>query len=158
MGYQYALHQHKNKLREEKNELRRSQENNGATSILYGDEYSEMLGSSEEKYREPKHSRRKTAQPSKEDYARSISTPLSEEEEDFMQEMPEAALVAAHAYLLTMQPELGDPRENMHQAAIKSLRLVGDQLKQKTARKKSTYHEHTGRRSLRSQSPLSQKN
>jgi hypothetical protein len=28
MGYQYALHQHKKKLREEKDEFRRSQENN----------------------------------------------------------------------------------------------------------------------------------
>jgi hypothetical protein len=28
MGYQYALHQHKNKLREEEDEFRRSQENN----------------------------------------------------------------------------------------------------------------------------------
>jgi hypothetical protein len=32
MGYQYTLHQHKKKIREEKNELRRSQENNSATS------------------------------------------------------------------------------------------------------------------------------
>jgi flagellum-specific peptidoglycan hydrolase FlgJ len=101
MGYQYALHQHKKKLREEKNELRRSQENNIATSRSYWDEYSEMSNSSEERHREPKHSRRKLAQPRKEDHARSISTPLSDEEEDFIQEMPEAALVAAQAYLLT---------------------------------------------------------
>jgi hypothetical protein len=74
-----------------------------------------------------------------------------------MQETPEAALVLAQAYLLTTQPELGDPREHMHLAAIKSLRLVGDKLKQKIVGKKSTYHEHTGRRSRRSQSPLSQK-
>jgi hypothetical protein len=31
------------------------------------------------------------------------------EEEDFIQETPEAALVAAQAYLLTTQPEHGDP-------------------------------------------------
>jgi hypothetical protein len=48
--------------------------------------------------------------------------------------MPEAALVAAQAYLLTTQPELGDPREHMHQVAIKSLGLVGDKLKQKIRR------------------------
>jgi hypothetical protein len=116
-----------------------------------------MSGSNEERYREPKNNRRKIAQPRKEDHARSISTPLSEEEEDFMQETPEAALVLAQAYLLTTQPEPGDPQEHMHLAAIKSLRLVGDKLKQKIAGKKSTYHEHTGRRSQRSQSPLSQK-
>jgi hypothetical protein len=38
-----------------------------------------------------------------------------------LQETPEAALVAAQAYLLTTQPKPGDPREHMHQAAIRSL-------------------------------------
>jgi hypothetical protein len=40
-----------------------------------------------------------------------------------MQDMLEAALVAAQAYLLTMQPEPRDPRESMHQAAIKKPRV-----------------------------------
>jgi hypothetical protein len=84
MGYQYALHQHKKKLREEKNELRRSQENNSATSRSYWDEYSEMSDSSKERHHEPKHNRRRTAQPRKEDRARCISTPLSDEDEDFI--------------------------------------------------------------------------
>jgi hypothetical protein len=37
---------------------------------------------------------------------------------------PEAALVAAQAYLLTTQPTPRDPREGMHQAAIKGLGLT----------------------------------
>jgi hypothetical protein len=44
--------------------------------------------------------------------------------------------VAAQAYLLTTQPELRDPWEHMHQATIKSLGLVGDELKQKSSEKK----------------------
>jgi hypothetical protein len=40
MGYQYALHQHKNKLREEKDNIRRSQENDSVSSGAYWDEYS----------------------------------------------------------------------------------------------------------------------
>jgi hypothetical protein len=43
--------------------------------------------------------------------------------------MLEAALVAAQAYLLTTHLEPEDPREHMHQAAIKSLGLVEDELK-----------------------------
>jgi hypothetical protein len=39
--------------------------------------------------------------PRKEDHTRSINTLLSDEEEEFIQEMPEAVLVAAQAYLLT---------------------------------------------------------
>jgi hypothetical protein len=68
-----------------------------------------MSDSSEERHREPKHSRRRTARPRKEDRAKRINTPLADEEEDFIQEMPEAVLVAAQAYLLTTQPEPGDP-------------------------------------------------
>jgi hypothetical protein len=41
MGYQYALDQHKKKLREEKDEITRSQENNSVSSGAYWDEYSE---------------------------------------------------------------------------------------------------------------------
>jgi hypothetical protein len=62
-----------------------------------------------------------------------------EEEEKFVQETPEAALVAAHAYLLTTQPKPGDPREHMHQAAIRSLGLVEDKLRGNFPEKKSTH-------------------
>jgi hypothetical protein len=55
MGYQYALHQHRKKLREEKDEFRRSQENNSVSSGAYWDE------SSRERHRDPKHNRRTTA-------------------------------------------------------------------------------------------------
>jgi hypothetical protein len=45
----------------------------------------------------------------------------------------------------------------MHQAAIKSLGLVEDELKQKSLDKKLMYCEHKGRRSQRYQSPRSQR-
>jgi hypothetical protein len=99
--------------------------------------------SSEERHREPKHSRRRTGQTRKEERTRSINMLSSDEEGDFIQEIPEVALVAAQAYLLTTQPEPGDPREHMHQAAIKSLGLVGDEQKQKSLGKESTHDEHT---------------
>jgi hypothetical protein len=101
IGYQYALHQHKKRLLEEKSELRRSQENNNASSRSHWEEYSEMSESSEERHREPKHSRRSTEWPRKEDRTKSINTLLSDEEEDFVKDTPEVALVAAKAYLLT---------------------------------------------------------
>jgi hypothetical protein len=152
MGYQYALHQHKKKLLEEKSELRRSQDNNSASSRSHWEEFSETSEFSEERQREPKHGRRRTEWPKKKDHTKSINTLLSDEEEDFIQDTPEAALVAAQAYLLTTQPEPGDPRENMHQAAIRSLRLVGDELKQKSLGREPTYYKHTGKRSQKSQS------
>jgi hypothetical protein len=66
--------------------------------------------------------------------ARSISAQPSDEDEDFVQETPEAALVAAHAYILTTQPEPRDPRKNMHQAAIKSLGVSTRQVKETFSR------------------------
>jgi hypothetical protein len=58
-----------------------------------------------------------------------------------LQETPEAALVAAQAYLLTTQPETGDPQEHMHQAAIRNLRLVEDRLRKRSPERKATYYE-----------------
>jgi hypothetical protein len=58
-----------------------------------------------------------------------------------MQETPEAALVAAQAYLLTTQPEPGDPRERMHQAAIRNLGLVEDKLMGKLLEEKATHRK-----------------
>jgi hypothetical protein len=141
MGYQYALHQHKKKLRAKKSELRKSEESNSASSRSYWIEYSETSDSSKERHREPKHSRRNTARGREEKHTISISTPLSDKEENFIQETPKAALVAAQAYLLTTQLEPGDPREHIHQAAIKSLGLVEDKLRQHSSEKKSTYYE-----------------
>jgi hypothetical protein len=141
MGYQYALHQHRKKLREEKDKFRRSQENNSVSSGAYWDEYSDAPESSRERHRDPKHSRRITAWAREESRIKSISEHPSDDEKDFVQETPEAALVAAQAYLLTTQPEPGDPRGHMHQAAIRSLRLVEDRLRKHPPEKKVTCHK-----------------
>jgi hypothetical protein len=52
MGYQYALHQHKKKLREEKDEFKRSQENNSVSGGAYWDEYIEASKSSRDRHRD----------------------------------------------------------------------------------------------------------
>jgi hypothetical protein len=141
MGYQYAVHQHKKKLMEEKDEFRRSQENNSISSGEYWDEYSEASESSRDRHKDPKHNRRTTARAREENHARSISLRSSGNEEDFLQETPEAALVVAQAYLLSTQPEPRDPREHMHQAAIRSLRLLEDKLKKHSPERKATYYK-----------------
>jgi hypothetical protein len=84
------------------------------SSGAYWDEYSDASESSRERHRDPKHSRRTTAWAREESWIKSISAHPSDDEVDFVQEMPEAALVATHAYLLTMQPEHGHPWEHMH--------------------------------------------
>jgi hypothetical protein len=114
MGYQYALHQRKKKLREERNMFMRGRGGDSMSSGEYWDEYSDASEISMERQRDPKHNRRATAHIREESYAKRKSAHQSEEEEDFIQETPEAALIAAQAYLLTTQLEPGDPWEHMH--------------------------------------------
>jgi hypothetical protein len=116
MGYQYALHQRRKKLREERDMFMRSRDNNNTSSGGHWDEYSDASESSMERHRDPKHSRRTTAQTREESYTKILSAHPSDEEEDFVQETLEATLIVAQAYLLTTQPKPGDPWEHMHQA------------------------------------------
>jgi hypothetical protein len=139
MGYQYALHQRRKKLRRERDMIMRSPDYNSTPSGEYWSEYSNSLESSMERHKDPKHSRRTTAHIIEESYMKNPSANQPEEEEEFVQETPEAALIAAQAYLLTTQPKPGDPWEHMHQAAMRSLGLVEDKLRGNISEKKSTY-------------------
>jgi hypothetical protein len=141
MGYQYALHQHKKKLREERDMFVRSRNKNSMSREEYWDDYSNDSEYSRERRRDPKHNRGTTAQSREERYSRSMTPQPEEEEEDFVQETPEAALIAAQAYLLTTRPELGEPREDMHQAAIRSLGIVEDKIMGKGPGAKSTSYK-----------------
>jgi hypothetical protein len=66
-----------------------------------------------------------------------------------VQETPEAALIAAYAYLLTTWPKPGDPREDMHQAAIRSLGIVEDKIRRKGPETKSTNYKERGKKKFK---------
>jgi hypothetical protein len=61
MGYQYALHQHKKKLREKRDMFMRSRDDNSTSSGGYWGQYSDASECSMERHRDPKHNRRTTA-------------------------------------------------------------------------------------------------
>jgi hypothetical protein len=73
MGYQYTLHQHKKKLREERDMLLRSQDNNSMSREEYWDDYSDDSEYSRERHGDPKHNRETMAQSREERYSRSIT-------------------------------------------------------------------------------------
>jgi hypothetical protein len=139
MGYQYALYQHRKKLREERDMV--FQDNNCTSREEYWEDYSEDSEYSRKRRGDPKHNRGATARSIEERYSRSPTPQLEEEEDDFIQETPEAALVTAHAYLLTTRPEPGDPREDMHRAAIRSLGIVESKIREKGLDTKSTIYK-----------------
>jgi hypothetical protein len=84
MGYQYALHQHKKKLREERDTFLRSQDNNSMSREEHWDDYSDDSEYSRERRRDPKHNRGTMAHSREERYSRSITPQPEEEEEDFV--------------------------------------------------------------------------
>jgi hypothetical protein len=84
MGYQYALHQRRKKLREERDMFMRSRDNNNTSSGGYWDEYSDASESSMERHRDPKHNRSTIAQTREESYTKRLSAHPSDEEEDFV--------------------------------------------------------------------------
>jgi hypothetical protein len=126
------------------------------SSGAYWDEYSDESESSRERHRDPKHSRRTAAWAREESRVKSVGEHPSDNEEDFVQETPEAALVATQAYLLTTQPEPGDPREHMHQAAIRSLGLVEDKLRKHPPEEKATHHKEKRRENFKRRPSQSQ--
>jgi hypothetical protein len=140
IGYQYALHQRRKKLWQERDMITRSPDYNSTPTKGYWSEYTNSSESSMERHKDLKHNRRTTARVVEESYMRSPSANQPKEEKEFVQETPEAALIAAQAYLLTKQPKPGDPREQMHQAVIRSLGLVEEKLKGNISEKKLTHH------------------
>jgi hypothetical protein len=136
MGYQYALYQHKKKLREERDMV--FQDKNSISREEYWEDYSEDSEYSRERRGDPKHNRGATACGREEGYSRSPTPQLEEEEDDLIQKTPEAALAAAQAYLLATKPEHGDPREDMHRVAIRSLGIVEGKIREQGPEIKST--------------------
>jgi hypothetical protein len=114
------------------------QDNNSTSREEYWEDYSEDSEYSRERRGDPKHNRGATACDREEGYSRSPTPQLEEEEDDSTQKTPEAALAAAQAYLLATRPEQGDPRENMHRAAIRSLEIVEGKIREQGPEVKST--------------------
>jgi hypothetical protein len=75
MGYQYVLHQHRKKVREERDMFLRSRGDDSMSSEEHWDEYSDASESSMERHTDPKHKRRTTACVVEESYTRSPSEP-----------------------------------------------------------------------------------
>jgi hypothetical protein len=84
MGYQYALHQRRKKIRQERDRIMRSQDYNSTSSGGYWGEYSNSSESSMERHKDPKHSRRIISRTIEESYIKSPSANQPEEKEEFV--------------------------------------------------------------------------
>jgi hypothetical protein len=129
-GYHYTLHRQARQLAKERSEIRKRTESVSAASKAMHKARSNTSHTNSKghnrngsRVKNLKHSDRRNLSRNLDSYFLSV-----DEQGNIMPKTPKAALVAAQAYLYTMQPNLGDPREHMHWAALQGLRLVGNKL------------------------------
>jgi hypothetical protein len=148
LGYHYALHRQSKHLGREKSEIRKRRESASAASKAFHEARSNASHTNSGMHNRHgsrvdnlKHADRRNLSRNLDSSFLSIN-----ERGNIIPKTPEAALVAAQAYLYTTQPTPGDPREHMHQTALQGLRLVESKL---TAREEELRH-HEGTHKPRS--------
>jgi hypothetical protein len=117
VGYHYALHRQSKQLEREKSEISKRRELVSAVSKAFHKAHSNAshtnIGRHGSRVDNLKHSDRRSLARNRDSSFLSV-----DERGNIMPKTPEAALVAAQAYLYTMQPTPRDPREHMHRATL----------------------------------------
>jgi hypothetical protein len=167
LGYHYALRQQAKQLAKEKIEIQKRKESAIVASNAARRERSDAS------HTNPRRNRRHGSRYENLKYSerQSISKNLDssflsvDEQGNIIPKTPEAALVAAQAYLFTTRQSPGDPREHMHRAALNGLKMVCNKLSAKeeeayynkeTHKARSPHHHNSPRHksgSRRSRSP-----
>jgi hypothetical protein len=144
LGYHYALRQQAKQLAKEKIEIQQRKDSATAASNVT------RRARSDVSHINANRNRRHGSRYENIEYSerQSISKNLNSsflsvnEQGNIIPKTPEAALVAAQAYLFTTRPSLGDPREHMHRAALNVLTMVATSYQQKK-RRHITRRKHT---------------
>jgi hypothetical protein len=151
LGYHYALRQQSKQLAKKRIEIQKRKDSAIAASAAYHKACSDASYTNNRRHH--RHgSRFENLEYSK---RQSLSKNLDssflsvDEQGNIIPNTPEAALVAAQAYLHTTRPSPGDPREHMHRAALQGLKMVGNKLSAKEEEahhNKGTYKPRSPRR------------
>jgi hypothetical protein len=154
LGYHYALRQQAKQLAKERIEIRKRKDSAIAASDAA------RRARSDASYTNRRHHRHGSRYENLEYSERqSISKNLDssflsvDEQGNIIPKTPEAALVAAQAYLHTTRPNPGDPREHMHRAALNGLKMVGNKLSAKEEEAYRNKGAHKPRSPRRHSSP-----
>jgi hypothetical protein len=139
LGYHYALRQQAKQLAKDKIEIQKRKDSAIAASNAA------RRARSDASHTNARRNHRHGSRYENLEYSerQSISKNLDssflsvDEQGNIVPKTPEAALVAAQAYLLTTRPSPGDPREHMHRAALNGLNMVGHKL---SAKGEEAYH------------------
>jgi hypothetical protein len=133
LRYHYALRQQSKQLAKERIEIQKRKDSAIVASATY------HKARSDASYTNSRRHRRHGSRFENLEYSerQSLSKNLDssflsvDEQGNIIPKTPEAALVAAQAYLHTTRPSPGDPREHIHRAALQGLKMVGNKLSEK---------------------------
>jgi hypothetical protein len=155
LGYHYALRQQSKQLAKERIEIQKRRDLAIATSEAYHNARSDASYTNSKRHRQHGPRFENLEYSERQSLSKNLdSSFLSVDEQgNIIPKTPEAALVAAQAYLHTTRPNPRDPREHMHRATLQGLKMVGNKL---SAKEEEAYHNkgtHKPRSPRRHNSP-----
>jgi hypothetical protein len=155
LGYHYALHRQARQLEKERSEIRKRRESVSTASKAMPEARSNASHTNSRGHNRLGLRVDNLDHSDRINISRHLdSSFLSVDEQgNIMPKTPEAALVAAQAYLYTKQPNLGEPREHMHRSALQGLILVGNKLTSKEEETHCNEGTHKPRSPCRHNSP-----
>jgi hypothetical protein len=133
LGYHYALRQQSKQLAKERIEIQKRKDSAIAASDAARRAHSNASYTNSKRHRRHGSRFKNLEYLERQSLSKNLdSSFLSVDEQgNIIPKTPEAALVAAQAYLHTTRPNPGDPREHMHRAALQGLKMVGNKLSAK---------------------------
>jgi hypothetical protein len=133
LGYHYALRQQSKQLAKERIEIQKRRDSAIAASDAYHRACSDASYMNNKRHRQHGSRYENLEYSDRQSLSKNPDSSflLVDEQGNIIPKTPEAALVAAQAYLHTARPNPGDPREHMHRAALQGLKMVGNKLSAK---------------------------
>jgi hypothetical protein len=133
LGYHYALRQQSKQLAKERIEIQKRRDSAIKASTSYHRARSDASYTNNRRHRRHGSRFEKLEYSERQSLSKNLDSSflLVDKQGNIIPKTPEAALVAAQAYLHITRPNPGDPREHMHRAALQGLKMVGNKLSAK---------------------------
>jgi hypothetical protein len=133
LGYRYTLRQQSKQLAKERIEIQKRRDSTIEASEAYHKAHSDASYTNSKRHHRHGSRFKNLEYSERQSLSKNLdSSFLSVDDQgNIIPKTPEAALVAAQAYLHTTRPNPGDPREHMHRAALQGLKMVGNKLSAK---------------------------
>jgi hypothetical protein len=133
LGYHYASRQQSKQLAKERTRIQKRRDSAIAASKAYHKASSNVSYTNNKRHHRHGSRFKNLEYSERQSLSKNLDSSflLVDEQGNIIPKTPEAALVAAQAYLHTTRPNPGDRREHKHRAALQGLKMVGNKLSAK---------------------------